>query len=375
MANTLIIAPREKGKTTTLLKQALSTPVGTKIYVMDSATEHTTKSLLVKMTAVIDDYYIINPKDKNDIVLECDNIENYIFRCKNSNLYREMQNNYTKNLFFDLAYFLEEGFVFADAGNVQKSKKYRLLYDYLCLQVATCIFLLSIKYNLKINVYSDEIEFPNTKIGIYDLQKKSNVNFISAVHKENAFGEFYKHFEIVDLHNEIMGTKSADLLCGPALLEYLFKIHNINMQVPQNEVWCCNLASTLIQNGFDAKVHCYNSKLYDDAIKNKNVDFDGFNSVNNFLLKNKILQVQPTQEELSKEINQNQYCIFNVASNIFHSEPNMTGGHYVLAVNECGKIYLINPTKEHYIKQKLDLDLIVKAIKDCGGWRILINKK
>lgn len=194
--NKIIIGKREIGKTTYLLNYANNKILkGQNVAILDSATEHENKSLIKKFIKDNKDYHIICVNDKKDVVSSDE--EDYYNKCINSNLFKEMANNFDKTICVDLSYFLELAYVYKEVYN---SDEYyhinREIYKNLCQQSATCLMaLVNENYISKLNVLTDEIEFPISLLDISCYQDKNKIKFLSAVHQEDSKGTFYKSFK------------------------------------------------------------------------------------------------------------------------------------------------------------------------------------
>lgn len=199
MENKILIGDRNTGKTTWLLNHVKKlTKSNEKIIILDSATEHADKSLLYKVETNFPDVDIVsfnNPVLVIDTGIEFDK---YCQMCKNSLIFQTIKNSQSHILCIDLSFFLEKGHEFADIGEFSLARKYRQLYNNLAQQVAlSCMMLTSEKFIKEVTVITDEIEFPKNGFDIGKYQNQ-DVTFISAVHPENAFGNFYKTFMHID---------------------------------------------------------------------------------------------------------------------------------------------------------------------------------
>lgn len=168
--------------------------------------------------------------------------------------------------------------------------------------------------------------------------------------------------------------KDEDTMCGPACVELICKNENKQVTINKNEIWCCSIADILQQTGFNVKVKCFNSRLYNDCFKFPNQEFEGFKTIRNFLKNNYIVEEEPTISNVKNEIKNNKYVIFNVSSKIFNKDNNMTGGHYILATNIKGDIVtIINPRETDFETKRIPIIELIHCIKDFGSWRILIS--
>ena len=198
--NKVIIEGREYGKTTYLFNELMKAKEnGLGIYVLDSATEHADKSLIRKVEKTYENVVTIDERDKNKIVLNDIEIEEFVDNYKEFFPFREIIDNRKNILCFDLSYFLEKGHeVYDNTKDKELYCYYRKLYNTLAEQIALSL-ILSDRFGILNNslVVTDEIEFPVSKNNISEYQK--NLSFLSSVHPENAFGSFYNDFERVKI--------------------------------------------------------------------------------------------------------------------------------------------------------------------------------
>lgn len=191
--NLLIVDGREVGKTTYLYNQVLKLKnQGKQIFILDSATEHADKSLLRKVESNFSNSVTFCIDNKDDIIENFCNIDEFIRTSFNSNLFRQITNNLGNIICFDLSYFLERGYDYQEYFQY-----YRNLYNLLSQQIVLLLILMD-KYDIIHNssVIMDEIEFPISDIDFNSLQK--NIEFLASVHPENAFGTFYSSFDKLD---------------------------------------------------------------------------------------------------------------------------------------------------------------------------------
>lgn len=173
---------------------------------------------------------------------------------------------------------------------------------------------------------------------------------------------------------------SNTILCGSSCVKYILKYYKydykkINMQM----TWIVELATVLKERGVNnLKLICYNSNLYSDYMKKKDIDlnFNGFKYIQKSLSLNiPILEIKLDENELLNELNQNNFIILCVQSSIFNNKD-MSGGHFVILNGIYkNKIMLINPIRKKYeymLKKPRD---IIKYCENYGSWRILIKEK
>ena len=373
--NKIIIAPRETGKSTFLLAKIKSILNENKpIAILDSATDHKSKSLIYKFLELNQDFHLIKPNLTKDIIIPS-SVNDYYTACIQSDLFKNMVKHKNKTICIDLSYFLEKGHYFSDINDKTSARYYRNMYNLLSQQTAVCLMALTkLDYLPSITVFGDEIEFPICEIDISTFQD-ANTQFICGIHKENAFGTFYKGFKHLKLNTEHIDiVKDKDTLCGSACINYILKQDKPDARISRNEVWCSNIAETLLGYGYNIELRCFNSRLYQDALTNTD-DFDGFKSIQNYLQYNNIYQVAPTIDVLNEEILCNRYCIYNVSSQVFNKDSTMIGGHYIIASTVVdGLVQIINPRQIDYKIQYITLEELQSCIKDFGSWRIIIKK-
>ena len=188
--NLLIVDKQDVGKTTYLYNQVSKLKKqGKKIFILDSATEHADKSLLRKVEKSFSNTVTFYPNNKNDIIGDFCDIDDFKIKIFNSNLFRQIKDNLGNIICFDLSYFLERGYDYEESY-----EHYRKLYNLLSQQIVLLLILMD-KYDIIHNgsVLMDEIEFPINNIDFNFLKK--NIEFLASVHPENAFGTFYSSFD------------------------------------------------------------------------------------------------------------------------------------------------------------------------------------
>lgn len=194
--NQLIVEAQDTGKTTYLLSEINRLYQEKKnLIIMDSATEHEDKSLLKKTCNNIQDSIVIEMCDPNKIVIDKIGFKKFSEEFMNYFPFDEVVKNKNKIICFDLSYFLEKGHDEYDkTKSKERYKYYRDLYNNLSQQIAVSLIMME-KYDIINNsvVFMDEIEFPIVDYNLDLFQK--NINFIAAVHPENAFGTFYESFD------------------------------------------------------------------------------------------------------------------------------------------------------------------------------------
>ena len=197
MSNKLLVGDREIGKTTYLFNE-IKKLQDDNFIILDSATEHEDKSLLKMVVRDFSNSKIIFTQNENDVVLNNININTFIKNYYNYFPYKYIVSYTNCNLCFDLSYFLEKGHdIFDETNDLQLYRYYRNIYNLLAEQIIISIILCKRYGIIKNNkVFMDEIELPITNYKLENLQ--DNIDFIAAVHPENAFGTFYKSFDFLN---------------------------------------------------------------------------------------------------------------------------------------------------------------------------------
>ena len=194
--NRLLVESQETGKTTYLFSEINKLILdGFGIIVLDSATEHEDKSLLKKVINNNSNSVIIDMHDEKQVVLGNIPISDFIKNFMDYFPFRDVIKNKDKIICFDLSFFLEKGHeVYEETNDIKQYRYYRNLYNNLSQQIALSLILME-KCSIIKNriVVMDEIEFPITDYDISNLQ--NDLNFLAAVHPENAFGTFYESFD------------------------------------------------------------------------------------------------------------------------------------------------------------------------------------
>ena len=197
MSNKILIGDREIGKTTYLFNE-IKKLQDDNFIILDSATEHEDKSLLKMVVRDFSNSKIIFTQNINDVVLNNMDINTFVKNYYNYFPYKDIVSNINCNLCFDLSYFLEKGHdIFDETSDLQLYKYYRNIYNLLAEQIIISIILCKRYGIIKSNkVFMDEIVLPITNYKLENLQ--GNIDFIAAVHPENAFGTFYKSFDTLN---------------------------------------------------------------------------------------------------------------------------------------------------------------------------------
>lgn len=167
------------------------------------------------------------------------------------------------------------------------------------------------------------------------------------------------------------------MLCGSLCVSYVIKkIVKKVINIDPNMLWSTDLALCLM-NVLDNKieVRCFNSSLYNDYKKMKNLSFSGFSSIKKYLDSNgKILETKLSINNLKKELDVSKYLIICVESKILNNDDNMYGGHFVIIEKDNKKIKMINPLRKNFEEREIDYQYIIKLCINFGAWRILIRR-
>lgn len=197
MNNTLIVEEHGRGKTPFLLKNIeYNRKPGTKIIILDSATAHINKSLIVKLRTIfpyISQYNFKNEKDiihPRDISCLIDSPENFF-------PYNEIIVDKNEIICFDLSYFLEKGYeLYDETGDKIKFWHYRNLFINLSYQIITVLLILDNRRILNnCIIVMDEIELPEPDSNIISLQRTSRI--IAAIHPVCKIRNLYSNFRIL----------------------------------------------------------------------------------------------------------------------------------------------------------------------------------
>ena len=166
----------------------------------------------------------------------------------------------------------------------------------------------------------------------------------------------------------------SKILCGSACVKYILDYYNIYNKINLNMKWVPELALALEENGFNIKIFCYKSKLYNDYFLLNNEDVIAFKYIAKLEEKTKIKEKKLDVDELKKEVSKYGFIVLCVDSKIFNTDINMHGGHYIILNGFlCDKLKVINPTKKGYDYMALDALFLVQCCHEYGNWRILIG--
>ena len=167
------------------------------------------------------------------------------------------------------------------------------------------------------------------------------------------------------------------MLCGSFCVNYIIKkITKKVINIDHNMLWSTDLALCLM-NILDNKieVRCFNSTLYNDYKKIKNLSFSGFSSIKKYLDSNgKILEKKFVIKNLINELEVSKYLILCVESKILNNDDTMHGGHFVIIEKNDKKIKMINPLRKKFEEREVDYQYIIKLCINFGAWRILISR-
>ena len=164
-------------------------------------------------------------------------------------------------------------------------------------------------------------------------------------------------------------------------VKYILSIYNkTNLNLLKNDMlWTPELAIALRKCGINnIEINCYNSNLYND-FKKRILNFycEGFKFLQDAINENILIKEEKlTNSSLCEEIDNYEYLILCVESKILNDDISMSGGHYIiLNGRKDNNVKVINPIKEKYEEKRLSVDFLVRASKDYGAWRILINEE
>lgn len=358
--NTVLFGRRNIGKTHFLLDCFLkyATNYDRKIFVIDSATDHKEKSLLVKITNVGCDYIRINTPD------EAENYEDL------KQHWNKLSAKCDKNIvLIDAAKFLEESYEVEDAAErANLRKKYKLF-------VEQCIRFICESCN-RFVLIMDEIELTNVAAAM--LKNAGDKGFfIDAVH-DISYIELVKNFNFINadrllLFNNLGLKKNSLQLCGNACAEAAAALfYNKDAATRQKLFWCAEIALFLAEKMINVKLLFWKSRLYEDY-KNKNMPcLNVFNALKTYEKKVGIIEERPLNYEFFRqEVIQSRCVIYCVDSAFFNNDKNLSGGHFIVVFFHEKNFYLINPKKNIIEFFECDVNHVVDSCVINGGWRIL----
>jgi hypothetical protein len=192
-SNHLLIGDRNTGKST-LLKKAILSAVSNNycVFLFDSATDHSDKSILNYCKSQFADYMFIASPPKERIYNCLQNVkEMYPYNIVATN------NQYPLYL-FDVSKYLEEGFLFDKIEEKENTRKY---YQLLVNQILIVMF--HFVSNKNYVVIMDEIEFLPSFLETIQKYNSKKVFFINALHTTDSCNN-----EILSLFNQIKLCKS-----------------------------------------------------------------------------------------------------------------------------------------------------------------------
>ncbi|MBX3007678.1 MAG: hypothetical protein KF816_06575 [Melioribacteraceae bacterium] len=197
--NQLIVGSKNSGKTTFLLSYVkYQIENNNSVIVLDSATQHKEKSLIMK---ILHDYKHVEVKDFCDVEdLFCmqNKLDTKIFFDYYS--LGEIIIPDKKIICFDLSFYLEKGY---DVYEKSKREKdfwyYRNIYRKLSwLVVSALLYLDSIQILNRTMIVMDEIDLSDEEMTILGSQK--NINIVAAMHPQKQLAKFYQSFELIPLN-------------------------------------------------------------------------------------------------------------------------------------------------------------------------------
>ncbi len=171
-----------------------------------------------------------------------------------------------------------------------------------------------------------------------------------------------------------------ELFCGSSCVKYILNKYGKQVIKFNNQMeWATELAICLKENGLNPKIYCYNSNLYKDYQKGKEIDisFKGFEFIQQCKdLNIPIIEKKLTKTELKQEIENYKCIILCVKSSKLNHDKSLTGGHFIIMNGWLqNKVKIIIPRKTKYEEQIESLSHIIKYCKDFGSWRILIKEE
>ena len=199
----MCMGPRETGKTTYLFRELLTLlEQGIGVIVLDSATDHPDKSLIMKVEKNFASAVVLKTEDEKDVVVGDMSLFSFIKSYREYFPYKEILQNRGKLVCFDLAFFLERAHdIFDETGDEQKYRECRAVYNNLAVQIVLTLLLMKKNGELSEEfVIMDEIEFPSVDYSFSTLQEDDELGnvlkFIAAIHPENILPKsFYDDFK------------------------------------------------------------------------------------------------------------------------------------------------------------------------------------
>ncbi|EDN67930.1 hypothetical protein BGP_3213 [Beggiatoa sp. PS] len=201
----MIIGARNTGKTTLLEKLVDAYYyIGTKVIILDSATEHVEKSLIKRLEKKYHIIEIGSPSEDNiyseqDIVdvisAGTESIKHFAASLFPVDILTKTK--YEKIIAFDVSYYLEEGY--KTTSKIEKNRL-RFLYKTLSSQILLGIIYSKTYIPLNLAVVMDEIEL--SIASTVALKMLSHIDYIyitDAVHSKESIKDVYERFNVITL--------------------------------------------------------------------------------------------------------------------------------------------------------------------------------
>ena len=209
-------------------------------------------------------------------------------------------------------------------------------------------------------LYQKKIFFINS---IHDIKYLSELNNVNLINADSILLEANKFLK-----------KEPEELCGNTCIEVIASIfYNKICRIQKPLIWCAELANNLNNVNIETKLICWNSQLYDDYKKQKNIDFEGFQSIKDYEKNNKIEEKEISIDSIKNELKFNKCAIYCIDPS-FLDETNHHNGHYIILYQKMDDIYCLNPQKTIIQLKEYNIEKVAIACKVMGGWRILCKK-
>jgi hypothetical protein len=192
-------------------------------------------------------------------------------------------------------------------------------------------------------------------------------------------------------------SKPETMSCGLACVSTtLLHIRGYGLESNNNADihWSTDIGSELLQAGFDVFIYAYKSQLlkplgniefmeYREIISNiLKMDLEpilqhGYKSLLQYISLGGILQQKKiTAKEIEASIFHGLPVILCVSSGLFHEDPSMTGGHFIIVVGfDWANFMIVSPGKISYNFQVIKKNNLLNALYSWGGWSIFIQAR